>query len=221
MSPTPTSSKSRGLLAAGVILVVIGILGGLKAYYQSRPAAPPREGIIERSAVLSGFEERVKLPDFAGARLTAILGGFSLDLRDVKSSQETIRLHVNIVCGGGEIRVPKGWTVSVQARTIAGGVEQKLRAASGDEDEDEKEASQAKQGQSDLPPAPPKPPVMIGREGPEGKEIRIEGTPSGASVVVVRKGSDGRKEIQVQGAPAKHHLIIEGLVVCGGLEVKN
>jgi len=212
-------------VVAGVILVVIGILGGLKAHYQSRPPAPPREGFIERSAVLSGFEERVTLPDFAGARLRAVLGGFSMDLREVKTRQETIRLHVNIVCGGGQIRVPKGWTVSVQTRTIAGGVEQKLRADSGDEDEEvqaQKDAPLAKPAQPGIPPGTPKPPVMIVREGSDGsKEIRIQETPSGASVVVVHKGPDGRKEVQVQGAPARHHLIIEGLVVCGGLEVKN
>lgn len=200
MNSPLAQAKSRSLLPAGIILVLIGLLGGVKAYYQHRPSSPARDGFIERTAILGGIEERVNVPEFSGGNLTAILGGFSLDLRGVQTQHDPIRLYVTAICGGGEIRVPEGWTVSVQARTIAGGVEQKLRTSSGNDPEDRKEDSDASHAKAE------------GEDGPAGS--------SRASVVIVRKDSDGRGKAQA-ASTSKHHLVIEGLLLCGGLEIKH
>lgn len=231
MNAASATFKPRSLLAAGMILVIIGLLGGLKAYYQHRPPTPVRGGFLERTAILSGIEERVDVPEFSGGNLTAILGGFSLDLRGVQTPQDPIRLNVTAICGGGEIRVPEGWTVSVQVRTIAGGVEQKLQKGSKDDsdDADDEEGGQDPKGTRQVrkDAEDGQRSVVIVKKGSDGsKEIRIR--PSGKSgdsaqsIVIVRKDAEDRSKAEAQGAlPSKHHLIVEGLVFCGGLEVKH
>jgi len=166
LSPERRGSR-RSLLAAGVILLLLGLLGGVRAYYGNRPLGPVGPGVLERTAILGGFDEQVNLPDFSGGRLTAVFGGFSLDLRGVETRKDPINLEVTAICGGGTIRVPEGWTVSVQTHTLLGGVEQHL----GDSVKDEEEGAH-----------PVRP---------------------------------------IQTVPTRHHLVIDGLLFCGGLEVKH
>ncbi|MDP1675348.1 MAG: DUF5668 domain-containing protein [Bacteroidota bacterium] len=81
------------------------------------------DSYIKNIAMLSGVKRKITSKDFRGGELTAFMGGCEIDLReaDMKGSEAT--LDVVAVWGGIEIRVPMGWSVSVKATPIMGGVE--------------------------------------------------------------------------------------------------
>ncbi|HAP34885.1 MAG TPA: hypothetical protein DCQ28_02680 [Bacteroidetes bacterium] len=81
------------------------------------------DSYIKNIAMLSGVKRKITSKDFRGGELTAFMGGCEIDLReaDMKGSEAT--LDVVAVWGGIEIRVPMGWSISVKATPIMGGVE--------------------------------------------------------------------------------------------------
>ena len=75
--------------------------------------------------MLSGVKRVITSKEFRGGELTSFMGGCEIDLRDADMKGNEAQINVNILMGGIEIRVPMGWTVSVEATPIMGGVEDK------------------------------------------------------------------------------------------------
>jgi predicted membrane protein len=114
-------------LIAPAILLGVGIFIVLRTlrHHRTGTAAPEASGdFIRGTAVLSGIKRRVHSQSFKGGELTAIFGGFDLDLRQVIMDGDSANLDVFLLFGGGEIRVPENWDVTLQA--IAGGVGDKV-----------------------------------------------------------------------------------------------
>ena len=112
------------LLTLGIFIV----LNALKQHRRVPPELQHSEHFSQGTAILSGFKHRVLSQAFKGGELTAIFGGFDLDLRQAAMEGNSVRMDVFVLFGGGEIRVPEGWDVLVQATAIAGGVENKAGA---------------------------------------------------------------------------------------------
>jgi predicted membrane protein len=114
-----------------IIFIVIGLnfLRGSWNRSRNSPANISGESLndsdsyIKNIAMLSGVKRKITSKDFRGGELTAFMGGCEIDLReaDMKGSEAT--LDVVAVWGGIEIRVPMGWSISVKATPIMGGVE--------------------------------------------------------------------------------------------------
>jgi predicted membrane protein len=81
------------------------------------------DAYIKNIAMMSGVKRKITSKEFRGGELTAIMGGCEIDLRDADMKGEEAVLDVVAVWGGIEIRVPMGWSVSVKATPIMGGVE--------------------------------------------------------------------------------------------------
>ncbi len=113
------------LVGAGVFLVMKSLR------VRRRPAVPPadREAFVEATAVFSGCRRQPQGHPFKGGDATAIFGGIELDLRSAEPSPEPMVLDVFILFGGGEIRVPPGWSVDVRTTSIFGGVGHKISDA--------------------------------------------------------------------------------------------
>jgi len=110
------------------ILVAIGVFIVFHAVKKHRrvPAELNKSGDFARgTAILSGYKHKPNGGMFAGGEITAIFGGFEIDLRQVTMKHETARIDVFVLFGGGEILVPEGWEVSVMVSAVAGGVEDK------------------------------------------------------------------------------------------------
>jgi predicted membrane protein len=61
--------------------------------------------------------------EFHGAKLTAVMGGATLDLRNASvAPDETVVLDVFAMWGGGDIRVPRNWDVSIDTTSVMGAV---------------------------------------------------------------------------------------------------
>ncbi len=81
------------------------------------------DSYIKNIAMMSGVKRKITSKDFRGGELTAFMGGCEIDLRDAEMKGEEAVLDVVAVWGGIEIRVPMGWSISVKATPIMGGVE--------------------------------------------------------------------------------------------------
>ena len=81
------------------------------------------DSYIKNVAILSGVKRKITSKDFRGGELTAFMGGCEIDLRDADIKGEEAVLDIVAMMGGVEIRVPMGWSVSVKASPIMGGVE--------------------------------------------------------------------------------------------------
>ncbi|WP_306589366.1 LiaI-LiaF-like domain-containing protein [Geothrix sp. 21YS21S-4] len=120
---------ARGHLAealAPMLVVGVGILIVVKALKQTRgvPAELARsEDFLQGTAIFGGFKRRVATQMFKGGELTAIFGGYEVDLRQAALENGLARIDVFVLFGGGEIRVPEGWEIVNRATAIAGALD--------------------------------------------------------------------------------------------------
>ncbi len=84
---------------------------------------------FQHAAILGGVEQQVTTKNFKGGRVTAILGGIELDLRDADIAGESAELEVAAVLGGAEIRIPNTWALEVRANAFLGGISDETRMA--------------------------------------------------------------------------------------------
>ena len=78
---------------------------------------------VNAAAILGGVTEPNASRDFRGGRLTAFLGGVSVNLRQADIVDKPARIHVSAILGGVEISVPQHWIVKKDIQPIAGGVD--------------------------------------------------------------------------------------------------
>jgi hypothetical protein len=75
---------------------------------------------FEHSIVFMAFKRRITTQHFRYAKLSAVFGGFHLDfsMADIEGSQAVV--HIEAVFGGGEIRIPPSWRVSIETHAFGG-----------------------------------------------------------------------------------------------------
>ena len=83
--------------------------------------ASASDSTLNEVAIFGGGKRKVISQDFKGGELTAIFGGFEIDLRNAGMAGDSAVLEVNAVFGGAEIRIPETWTAVVQGVGIFGG----------------------------------------------------------------------------------------------------
>jgi predicted membrane protein len=79
---------------------------------------------IDASATMSGIVLKNDSQDFTGGEINAVMGAVEIDLRQAAIVTEAV-LHVSIIMGGVEIKVPREWSVSVNGAPMLGGIEDK------------------------------------------------------------------------------------------------
>jgi hypothetical protein len=111
------------LVIIGGYLVWHGVFG------RSRTARPG-DGLNRFSAlaIMGGAARRSNSQAFEGADLTAIMGGFDVDLRDASIAPNTQAvIDVFAFWGGLELKVPEDWVVINRVMPLMGGVDDKTR----------------------------------------------------------------------------------------------
>jgi len=84
---------------------------------------PPSESVddsFDRSVIFMSFNRRITSKHFRFGKVSAIFGGFHLDFTAADIDGNQAVLQIEAVFGGGEIRIPPGWRVSITAHEIAG-----------------------------------------------------------------------------------------------------
>src|SRR5215472_4427452 len=110
------------VIAAGLILI-------WRAYQKPSDAGDALSPHLNLFSVLGGGEYRIRAKNFRGGDLVAFMGGFDIDLRDADIEANQAVITVNCLMGGGVIRVPENWTVSMRVTAFMGG--QSLKAREG------------------------------------------------------------------------------------------
>jgi hypothetical protein len=77
--------------------------------------------------VFSGTDRKITAKDFQGGKISAIFGGFKIDLSRADIAGDVAVIEVNAVFGGGEIIVPEQWVVVVEGGGVFGAFEDKSR----------------------------------------------------------------------------------------------
>ncbi len=79
---------------------------------------------IDASATMSGIVLKNDSQAFAGGEINAVMGAVEVDLRQAAIATEAV-LHLSVIMGGVEIKVPREWSVSVNGTPMLGGMEDK------------------------------------------------------------------------------------------------
>ena len=122
---------AKGHLAealAPMLVVAVGILIVIKSLKQARGVPPElarSEDFLQGTAIFGGFKRRVSTQTFKGGELTAIFGGYEVDLRQAALESGQARIDVFVLFGGGEIRVPEGWEIANRATAMFGALDDK------------------------------------------------------------------------------------------------
>ncbi len=80
---------------------------------------------VDDFAVLGGREIIVDSQNFKGGKISAVLGGSSIDLRQANLAEGNSILDVFAMFGGTSIIVPQDWTVKVEVFSVLGGFSDK------------------------------------------------------------------------------------------------
>lgn len=82
---------------------------------------------IDEFAIMSGLESNIESQEFKGGRVTAIMGGVELDLRDAQLYNNEAAIEINAVMSGVEIYVPENWKIEHSGTPILGEFSNKKR----------------------------------------------------------------------------------------------
>ncbi len=95
----------------------------------AKPDDAPRDASVplEELVFFSGRDRRFAGHGFRGGTVTAIFGGYNLDLRQAELPPGTVELQATAVFGGVEIRVPESWNVQADGAALLGSIENKTR----------------------------------------------------------------------------------------------
>lgn len=106
--------QRRQDFADGVRSAVRDTISGIAG----RESADPE---FDYMAIFGGIKQRVTVKNFRGGRLTALCGGFEIDLTRADIDGQMAVIDASALMGGGEIRVPPGWVIEIQGIAILGG----------------------------------------------------------------------------------------------------
>lgn len=107
------------------LVVVAGVVIVLRWRGRAVIAGAREEDVVRSTAVFGGPNLICTSRRFAGAWLTAVFGGITLDLRDALPAAQGASINATVAFGGIDILVPKGWRISVRSTPIFGGLDDK------------------------------------------------------------------------------------------------
>ena len=78
-------------------------------------------GRLNDTTVFGGGKRKIVSENFQGGIVSAVFGGFELDLRKANMEGDSAVLQLDAVFGGIELRIPENWSAVVQGTGIFGG----------------------------------------------------------------------------------------------------
>jgi hypothetical protein len=113
-------------LIRALLLFKLGFWAGMFASAALLKRALPSQGDEESNevtlvAALNGIELKSRARAFRGGTMLSWLGGIAIDLREAQLAPNA-HLDVHSAFGGIAIRVPTGWRVESNVKSLAGGV---------------------------------------------------------------------------------------------------
>ncbi|HTB20557.1 MAG TPA: DUF5668 domain-containing protein [Bryobacteraceae bacterium] len=110
------------LIAFGLTVLVRALeFNGMRGGGSQNPGSP----VVGANAIFSDNKTGTDTKDFQGGQASAIFGATRFDLRNASMTSDEARIHVEVVFGEAEVRVPETWNVLSKAAVIFGGVNDK------------------------------------------------------------------------------------------------
>jgi len=114
-----------------LILVVLGILMIIRQRMQPCAPGTVTSNDLDVTAILGGVKDQIRSQQFHGGKITALLGGCDLDLRQAGMEVGEAVINVFAMWGGIAIRIPMDWTVVVESSALLGGVDNQTTPPAG------------------------------------------------------------------------------------------
>jgi predicted membrane protein len=105
-----------------IVLIIIGVsfIFRQRAMKQLDDASPINDNYFDALNIFGGGNQKVLSENLQGGKITSIFGGSEVDLREAKVHKNAT-IEVFSLFGGGDIIVPKDWTVKTEVVAILGG----------------------------------------------------------------------------------------------------
>jgi predicted membrane protein len=100
-----------------------GAIAGLDATSGLRAAESAGGDRLDEFAVFGGGDRMLRSKGFRGGNVTAIMGGFDIDLRDADIAGDSARIEMFVLMGGVDLKVPESWTVVIDVTPFMGGAD--------------------------------------------------------------------------------------------------
>ncbi|MBC7746663.1 hypothetical protein H7Y40_01635 [Pedobacter sp.] len=119
-----TFSIASLIWPAVLIIIGLSIVFNHIAYFGPKDANESKKDSTSLFVMLAGIEAKNISDRYRGGRLTAFMGGITLDLRNAQLSDDAT-LDIFTLMGGVELRIPDDWKVNADGVPILGGWEDK------------------------------------------------------------------------------------------------
>ncbi|KAA3609754.1 MAG: hypothetical protein D8M58_09090 [Calditrichaeota bacterium] len=113
-----------------VLLILVGI-SILRNHVWGTPEKGGSADFINLTFILGGGDHKFTSQTLTGGKVTAIMGGGTIDLRQASCEGEDLVIEAFAFWGGVEIIVPFHWQVNIQASPIMGAVENNTTSPAG------------------------------------------------------------------------------------------
>jgi len=100
-----------------------GVVAGIDATSGLHAPASPGGDRLDEFAIFGGGDRMIRSRSFRGGNITAIMGGFDIDLRDAEIEGDAARIEVFVMMGGVDLKVPESWTVVLDVTPFLGGAD--------------------------------------------------------------------------------------------------
>jgi predicted membrane protein len=109
-----------------VLIIIAGVAMLWQALHKEAPGVSSNPN-FDALYVFGGGDRQVNTKNFKGGTLFAVFGGYKVDFTNADIEGDQAVLDASAIFGGGEIRVPETWLVSVKGVGIFGAYEDKTR----------------------------------------------------------------------------------------------
>src|SRR5262245_7186905 len=100
-----------------------GAIAGVQATSGLREPVSPGGDRLDEFAIFGGGDRMIRSQSFRGGNVTAIMGGFDIDLRDAQIDGDSARIEMFVMMGGVDLKVPDTWTVVLDVTPFMGGAD--------------------------------------------------------------------------------------------------
>jgi len=104
-----------------------GAMGGIEATRDLRSPSVSTGDRLDEFAMFGGGDRTIRSQSFRGGNVTAILGGFDIDMRDAVMAGDAASIEVFVMMGGIDLKVPETWTVVIDVTPFMGGASYRRR----------------------------------------------------------------------------------------------
>jgi Domain of unknown function (DUF5668)/Cell wall-active antibiotics response 4TMS YvqF len=98
-----------------------GLKSSIQDAFSSWTGRESTDPEFDYMAIFGAIKQRVTVKNFRGGRLTAIFGGFEVDLSRAEIEGPAAVIDASALMGGGEIRVPYTWVIEIRGIALLGG----------------------------------------------------------------------------------------------------